>query len=65
MSIVENLLNRLDAVKQTGRHTWIARCPAHDDKTPSLSIREIDDGRLLVHCFGGCAVDSVLSAVEL
>ena len=31
-----------------------ALCPAHDDHTPSLSIRDGDDGRLLTNCFGGC-----------
>lgn len=65
MNITDNLLNRLDGVKRTGKFTWIAKCPAHDDRSPSLSIRETTDGRLLVHCFGGCAVDAVLSAVNL
>ena len=32
----------------------MARCPVHDDRTPSLSIRDADDGRLLVHCHAGC-----------
>lgn len=38
------------------------RCPAHEDRSPSLSVRAVDD-RVLVHCFGGCAVDEVLAAV--
>ena len=38
---------------------WFAKCPAHDEKTPSLSIREID-GKVLVHCFGGCPSTAVL-----
>ncbi len=59
----ETLLGRLDRVKQTGAGRWIAACPAHDDKNPSLSIRELDDGRLLAHCFAGCDVHSVLAAV--
>ena len=63
--MIDDLLNRLDGVKKTGQSTWVAKCPAHDDRTPSLSIRETSDGRLLVHCFGGCPVDAVLSAVEL
>ena len=44
---------------------WIARCPAHEDKTPSLAIRENPDGRILLHCFAGCPVDSVLSALGM
>lgn len=59
------LLSRLDAVKHTGHGRWIARCPAHDDKHPSLVIRELDDGRVLVHCFAGCSVEEVIAAVGL
>ena len=59
------LLSRLDGVKRTGSGRWIARCCAHDDKKPSLAIRELDDGRVLLHCFAGCAVDDVVSAVGL
>ncbi|TFH47119.1 MAG: hypothetical protein E4H01_08830, partial [Lysobacterales bacterium] len=33
---------------------WIARCPAHDDIKPSLSIRETEDGKILVYCHAGC-----------
>jgi len=59
------LLSRLDGVRQTWPDRWLARCPAHDDKRPSLSVRELDDGRVLVHDFGGCAVTDVLAAVGL
>ena len=44
---------------------WMARCPAHEDRRPSLAIREEPDGRVLLHCFAGCAVQEVLSAVGL
>lgn len=43
----------------------VARCPAHKDRTASLSIRELDDGRTLVHCFAGCEVGAVLGAIGL
>jgi Toprim domain-containing protein len=33
---------------------WLARCPGHLDRTPSLSLRVSDDGRLLLHCFNNC-----------
>lgn len=59
------LLQTLNKVKQTGPGRWLACCPAHDDRSPSLSIRETDAGATLVHCFGGCDVHSVLSAVGL
>ncbi len=41
-----------------------ARCPAHEDRSPSLSLRDGDDGRLLVHCFAGCAGREVLTALR-
>lgn len=59
------LLSRLVGVRESGRGRWIALCPAHDDMHPSLSIRELDDGRLLAHCFAGCSIESVLGAVGL
>lgn len=59
------LLNALEDVKRTGPSTWIARCPAHDDRRPSLSIRESEDRRILAHCHAGCAIESVLRAVGL
>ena len=58
------LLDRLDGVRASGPGRWVARCPGHQDKAPSLSIREIDD-RTLIHCFAGCAAADVLAAVGL
>ena len=43
---------------------WMARCPAHDDSEPSLSLREADDGRLLVHCHAGCGQRKVIEALQ-
>lgn len=60
-----DLLSRLSAVRPSGKHKWMARCPAHQDVSPSLSIAETDDGKVLVHCFAGCPVDDVLAAVGL
>jgi hypothetical protein len=65
MSDVETLLVRLDRVRQTGPETWMTRCPAHEDRTPSLSIRALPDGRILVNCLAGCSFDSVVSAVGM
>ena len=61
----ERLLSRLSGVKKTGPDRWIARCPAHGDKRPSLSIRQTDDGRLLVHCWAGCSAAEVVNAAGL
>lgn len=59
------LLSRLDRVRKTGSGRWISRCPGHDDNGPSLAIRELEDGRVLLHCFAGCEVESVLDAAGL
>jgi hypothetical protein len=61
----KNFLSRLDRVKPTGSGRWLACCPAHDDKGPSLSIRELEDERVLVHCFAGCDVQAVVAAVGM
>ncbi|MBL8418640.1 MAG: hypothetical protein JNN31_10440 [Dechloromonas sp.] len=61
----DTLISKLDKVKRTGKDRWSARCPAHADKGPSLSIRETDDGRVLVHCFAGCSVHEIMQAVGL
>jgi hypothetical protein len=64
-SPVEILLARLYGVKQVGDHRWIARCPSHEDRTPSLSVREALDGRVLVHCFTGCDIGEIVDALGL
>lgn len=61
----ETLLSRLDKVRQTGPGRWVACCPAHEDKRPSLTVRDRDDGGTLVHCFAGCTAHEVVSAVGL
>jgi 5S rRNA maturation endonuclease (ribonuclease M5) len=42
-----------------------ARCPAHEDRRPSLSLSEGAEGQALVHCQAGCGVADVLAAVGL
>lgn len=59
------LIDRLDFVKPAGRNKWLARCPAHDDRSPSLSITEGEDGRTLIYCFAGCGSTDILAAVGL
>ena len=61
---LDTLLAKLEAVRQTGRGTWLARCPAHDDGRPSLSLRDAD-GVTLLHCFAGCSAGEVVGAVGM
>lgn len=58
------LLSRLSRVKKTGADSWIACCPAHEDKHPSMTLREVE-GKVLVHCFAGCPAHQILAAVGL
>jgi hypothetical protein len=60
----EKLLTRLAGV-QTSGNGWTARCPAHNDHSPSLSISEAEDGKVLVKCFAGCAVEAVVAKLGL
>ena len=53
-----------EGVKSTGPDRYLARCSAHDDVSPSLSLRLADD-RWLVHCFAGCEALDVVHAVGL
>lgn len=61
----EAFLERCEKVKRTGNGAWIARCPGHDDGRPSMTVRELEDGRVLVHCFAGCGVEQILGAVGM
>ena len=62
---IDNLLAKLDKVRRTGPDSWLARCPAHDDRGPSLSVRDAGEGKTLLHCFAQCSVDDVLFALDL
>jgi hypothetical protein len=62
---VQVLLSRLQKVRSEGQDRWRACCPAHDDGTPSLSIRALDDGRVLLNCYAHCKVEEVLGALGL
>jgi hypothetical protein len=57
------LLPRLKGLRRTARG-WIARCPAHPDRSPSLSVCE-RQGRVLLHCFAGCATEAVSGALGI
>jgi hypothetical protein len=61
---VELLLSKLPNAKRHGE-AWAARCPAHKDKRPSLSISEGEGGRALVHCHAGCKPEEVVAALGM
>jgi len=59
------LIDRLAGVRVTGPARWISRCPAHEDRSPSLAVREMPDGTVLLKCFAGCGAAEVVAAVGL
>lgn len=61
---IQRVLGRLEDVKQNG-HGYVARCPAHDDRNPSLSVTEGDDGQVLLKCHTGCKLEAILDALKL
>jgi len=61
---IEKLLSNLKKIKG-GRDRWTASCPAHEDRSPSLAIRETEDGRILLKCFGGCSVQEIVGAIGM
>ncbi len=59
----EEVARGLEAARPSGAG-WIACCPAHDDRKPSLSITDCEDGRLLVHCHAGCGQADVIKTLK-
>lgn len=57
---IEAILAGLKGVRRNGTG-WMALCPAHADKSPSLSVRE-ENGRVRLHCFAGCSTEAICAA---
>lgn len=64
MALADCLLSRLEGVRQTGPDRWMARCPAHEDRAASLSVRDMGS-RVLVYDFAGCSAADVVAAAGL
>jgi hypothetical protein len=61
---LDRVLERLEYVRRSGMG-WTARCPAHEDSSPSLSVSEGADGRVLFYCHAGCDVEAIVAALDL
>ena len=66
---VEQVLERLREVtgkepRRSGKG-WSARCPAHDDKKPSLSVGVGADGKVLLRCHAGCPIETILGELGM
>lgn len=63
---MHEILSHFSRVRATSKtNSYNCLCPAHDDKNASLSIKINQDGRVLIHCFAGCDIESILGAVGL
>lgn len=62
---VRDALDHHDCGPTGPDHKLVARCPAHDDRSPSLSVSEGIDGRVLLWCFAGCATEDVIKSLGL
>lgn len=59
-----NVLQKIGKVHRHGDE-WFGQCPAHADSTPSLAVKETQDGRVLLYCHAGCETETILEALEL
>jgi predicted P-loop ATPase len=61
---LEGLLRRLEGVKRSGDQ-WVAKCPAHEDRAPSLTLKRGDKGGVLLYCHAGCQPEAVCAKLGL
>jgi hypothetical protein len=59
---LEHVLTHLDSIRRSGRG-WTARCPAHDDRVPSLAIGLGERGQVLLYCHAGCSYPAIWAAL--
>jgi len=64
-AMIEDVLARLNKVTRKREGQYMACCPAHDDRTPSLAIGVAEDGRVLINCWAGCGALDVIDALGL
>lgn len=62
--IAEDFVSRLEQVRPRSGGKWLAKCPAHEDRSPSLSIRE-HNTCILIRCFSGCTAQEIVSSLGL
>lgn len=63
---INDFLSRLQKARRTSKNSWVACCPYHGDKNPSMSVSVGSDGRILVHCFSQqCGIDEIAASVGL
>ncbi len=63
--VLDKVLSHFEPVRGVGGDNFMALCPAHEDREPSLSIGWGDKGKVVLHCQAGCDVADVLKAASL
>jgi len=63
--VINEILARFEKVYSSGKDQWQCLCPAHDDRSASLSIKLLPDTRVLVNCFAGCSASDILDSAGL
>lgn len=63
---MHQILSHFNKVSRTSKNNqYQCLCPAHNDRTASLSIKFNDDGRVLMNCFAGCDIENIIGSVGL
>ena len=61
---VDEILPLLNKAKRTASG-WVACCPAHEDRNPSLSVSQGQDGRILLKCWAGCSIGDICDSLGI
>jgi hypothetical protein len=69
MAAIDQTLNQIlthtRAKQNPGGNGWKGHCPSHQDKSPSFSIAQTTDGRILLNCHKKCHIDSICAALNI
>lgn len=63
--MINNLLERLERVKQTSSDSWRCQCPCNHSSPSQMTIKELPDGRILIHCFAGHSPVEIMQAIDM
>lgn len=63
-TVVDLVLGKLEGVRQHGGY-WMARCPAHEDREASLSVKRGTEQPVIFYCHAHCERDAILDALGL
>lgn len=62
---LNHILTQTRAKQNPGGNGWKGHCPSHQDKSPSFSIAQAADGRILLNCHKKCTIDSICAALNI